>query len=111
MRNIVWQQLLDQIQIKQKRFANGISTKENFVVPANYNYKDQTVISGNELAVENAMEKLKELGAKKVIKLKTSGPFHTIKLLNAKEKYEKELENIQFNKNQKVKVIKNIADK
>lgn len=53
------------------------------------------------------MEKLKEAGARRVIPLKTSGPFHTIKLEKAKEAYEKELENISFSKG-KVKVIKNI---
>ncbi len=85
-----------------------ISSKENFVVPANYNYSNQTVISGNELAVEQAMEELKQIGAKRVIKLKTSGPFHTIKLMQAKEQYEKELKNINFKLEQPVKVIKNI---
>ena len=54
------------------------------------------------------MERLKEEGAKRTIKLNTSGPFHTIKLEKAKQAYEKELENINFNVNSKVKVIKNI---
>ena len=93
---------------KIEEVCRAISTKENFVVPANYNYQEQTVISGNELAVEQTMEKLKDLGAKKVIKLKTNGPFHTTKLLNAREAYKQELENINFNMNTNIKVIKNI---
>ena len=68
----------------------------------------QTVISGEDTAIEIAMEKLKEAGAKRAIKLNTSGPFHTIKLEKAKEAYEKELENIDFHLDTKVKVIKNI---
>ena len=89
--------------------CKSIKQEGKFVVPANYNYSDQTTISGNELAVEEAMVKLKEMGAKRIIKLKTSGPFHTIKLIKAKELYSSELEKIKFNtKNIKADVIKNI---
>ncbi len=80
-----------------------------FIVPANYNCSTQTVVSGVKEAVEEAMEKLKEAGAKRVIPLKTSGPFHTEKLIEAKKAYEKELENITFNiEKSNVKVIKNL---
>ena len=82
-----------------------------FIVPANYNYANQTVISGNEKAIEQAMLELKEIGAKRTIKLKTSGPFHTKKLEKAREAYQKELEKINFNMENaegKIKVIKNI---
>ena len=85
-----------------------ISKEGKFIAPANYNYSEQTVISGNENAIEEAIIKLKEIGAKKVVKLKTSGPLHTIKLLKAKEEYEKELKDIDFKINQHTKVIKNI---
>ncbi len=78
-----------------------------FVVPANYNYKGQIVISGNEDAINLAIEKLNDIGAKRVIKLNTSGPFHTIKLEKAKKEFEKELEKIEFMKGTG-KVIKNI---
>ena len=57
-----------------------------FVVPANYNYSGQIVISGNEETIEECIEEFKEKGAKKVIKLKTSGPFHTIKLQKGKRR-------------------------
>ena len=85
--------------------------KENgkFVVPANYNCSTQTVVSGEKIAVEEAIEKLKSAGAKRVIPLKTSGPFHTEKLIEASKAFEKELENVNFNLDEeKVKVIKNI---
>ena len=62
--------------------------KQNkFVVPSNYNYQNQTVISGEKEAVEEACEILKNKGAKKVVLLKTSGPFHTSELEEAKELY------------------------
>ena len=79
-----------------------------FVVPANYNCKAQTVISGTEKGIELATEKLKEAGAKRVIPLRTSGPFHTEKLLEAKKLYEKELENAKFENGNDIQVVKNI---
>lgn len=80
-----------------------------FVVPANYNYTNQTVISGNLEAVEEAMKELKELGAIKIVKLKTSGPFHTEKLEKARELYTKELQKVEIDdQKSEIKVIKNI---
>ena len=93
---------------KIEKVCQEISKENKFLVVANYNCSVQTVISGEEDAINKAMERLKEEGAKRTIKLNTSGPFHTIKLEKAKQAYEKELENIKFNVNSKVKVIKNI---
>lgn len=78
-----------------------------FVVPANYNYSDQTVISGESEGIEEAIMELNNLNAKRVIKLKTSGPFHTEKLNKARELFSKELEKASFSINEN-KVIKNI---
>ena len=90
-------------EVCEKMRENG-----KFVVIANYNCSIQTVISGESSAIDEAIEKLGEIGAKRVVKLKTSGPFHTIKLEKAKQEYKKELEKIEFNKG-KVKVIKNLT--
>ncbi len=57
------------------------------------------------------MEKAKEFGAKKVVELKTSGPFHTEKLKVAAEKLKIELDKIEIKCNKKNKVIKNIDAK
>ena len=95
---------------KIEQICKNIQKEGKFLVPANYNCSSQTVISGEENAIEQATEKMKEAGAKKVVTLKTSGPFHTIKLEEAKKAFEKELEKVEFNINQdnKCKVIKNI---
>ncbi len=93
---------------KIEEVCQEIAKENKFIVVANYNCSVQTVISGQEDAIEEAMKILKAQGAKRAMKLNTSGPFHTIKLEKAKEAYEKELVNIDFHLNTKVKVIKNI---
>ena len=98
---------LDSTKIEE--ICKELRASGKFVVPANYNCSSQTVVSGEKEAIEIAIEKLKEAGAKRVIPLKTSGPFHTEKLIEAKKAYEKELENVTFNLNKNsVKVIKNL---
>ena len=95
--------------LKIEEICNELKNQGKFVVPANYNCSSQTVVSGEKEAVEEAIEKLKSAGAKRVIPLKTSGPFHTEKLIEASKAFEKELENVNFNLGEeKVKVIKNI---
>lgn len=84
------------------------NVSEGFVVPANYNCPGQVVISGEKLGVEKAMYLAKEKGARKVIELKTSGPFHTEKLEIASKKLHDELEKIEIKYNKDKKVIKNI---
>ena len=93
---------------KIEEVCKEIAKENKFIVVANYNCSVQTVISGQEDAIDEAMETLKAQGVKRAIKLNTSGPFHTIKLEKAKEAYEKELVNIDFHLDTKVKVIKNI---
>lgn len=92
---------------KIEEICQNLSKKGKFIVPANYNYSDQTVVSGDKETIESASVIFKENGAKKVIELKTSGPFHTKALEEAKNDYIKELENINFKKGN-IKVIKNI---
>ena len=87
---------LDSTKIEE--ICKSISEKGMFIVPANYNYSGQTVISGEENAINLAMDILKENGAKRVLKLQTGGPFHTAKLNEAKELYKEELAKAKFNK-------------
>ena len=46
------------------------------VAPANFNSPEQTVISGTAAAVADASAKLSAAGAKKVVELSVSAPFH-----------------------------------
>lgn len=49
----------------------------DIVVAANYNCPGQLVISGESIAVESAMEKLKEMGCKMAVRLPVGGAFHS----------------------------------
>ena len=69
---------------------------EGIVSIANYNCPGQIVITGEKDAVERAGEALKAGGAKRVIPLKVSGPFHSALLGDAGEKLRKELEAVNL---------------
>ncbi|MEG1575367.1 MAG: ACP S-malonyltransferase [Clostridium sp.] len=63
---------------------------------ANYNCPGQIVISGIKEAVEEAAVKLKENGAKRVLPLNVSGPFHSYLLEGAGEELGNVLEKIEI---------------
>ena len=67
---------------------------------ANYNCPGQIVISGKKEAVEAAAESLKAAGAKRVIPLKVSGPFHSRMLTEAGKKLGQVLENVSVSRPQ-----------
>ena len=69
---------------------------EGRVSVANYNCPGQIVITGEEAAVEKAGAALKEAGAKRVVPLKVSGPFHSAMLTGAGEKLAEVLENTKL---------------
>lgn len=66
------------------------------VAPANLNAPEQTVISGSKAAVERAAEKCKEAGAKRVVMLPVSAPFHCSLMRPAQEMLSTDLEAIAF---------------
>ncbi|WP_188205772.1 ACP S-malonyltransferase [Alkalibacillus aidingensis] len=57
--------------------TDEITKSGNVVNVANYNCPGQTVISGTTQGVNLAVEALKEAGAKRVLPLNVSGPFHS----------------------------------
>lgn len=84
--------------------------KTGFAVPANYNCPGQVAVSGDRAGIQELTELAKLAGAKRVIELKTSGPFHTEKLQKASEALRKELDNIQIGKLESI-VVKNLDAK
>ena len=72
------------------------ASDKGYVKPANYNTPAQIVIGGDVAAVDAAVDYLKEAGAKRLISLNVSGPFHTALLKPASEKLALELETVDF---------------
>ncbi len=69
---------------------------KNPVEPANYNCPGQIVISGETNAVVEAKKRLEEAGAKSVVLLKVSGPFHSVMLEGVEQKLVEEFKDVEF---------------
>ena len=69
---------------------------KGIVTVANYNCPGQTVISGEEAAVAQAAQAMKEAGAKRCMPLNVSGPFHSPMLADAGKKLAEELNKVEI---------------
>ena len=63
---------------------------------ANLNSPDQTVIAGHKGAVDRAMELAKAAGAKRVVPLPVSAPFHCSLMAPAQERLKADLDAVTF---------------
>lgn len=77
-----------------------------YVAPANYNTPKQIVIGGYTQAVDEAVARLAKNGAKKMVTLNVSGPFHTELLAEASHQLDDYLDNVTF-RDQQMPVISN----
>ncbi|NLK20885.1 MAG: ACP S-malonyltransferase [Epulopiscium sp.] len=94
--------------LSKEELENTLNTiTEGIVEASNFNCPGQIVIGGELKALKIAEEQLKLAGAKRVIPLTVSGPFHTSMLKGAAQKLEKELEGINF-KDISIPVISNV---
>ncbi len=75
--------------------CNQVSQNGMIASPANLNAPGQTVISGNKEAVENASEIAKSEGAKRVVPLDVSAPFHCELMKPAAERLSEVLDKIE----------------
>ncbi len=66
------------------------------VWPANYNCPGQIVVSGEEGAVEKLIHKATALGARRAVKLKVSGAFHSPLVEKAAEMLKPAVERVRF---------------
>ena len=68
------------------------ATPNEVIQPANYNSPEQTVIAGHAAAIARAEEKLKAAGAKRVVPLAVSAPFHSALMEPVKARLKEVLE-------------------
>jgi len=85
-------------------------SQKHLVVIANYNSPEQTVISGTKEGVAVASKQLEEKGAKRVIPLSVSGPFHSPLMNSASESLKAFLKEIPFS-DAKIPIILNRSAK
>lgn len=88
--------------------TDEITARGNTVQLANLNCPGQIVISGSKQGVEDASVLAKEKGAKKVIPLVVSGPFHSVLMKPAADRFSEVLNEIEIN-DAKVPVIANVT--
>ena len=72
------------------------AANDEVVTAANINSADQIVIAGNKGAVERAMELAKVAGAKRVVPLTVSAPFHCLLMTPAQQRLKPELDATDF---------------
>lgn len=93
---------------KLREITAEVSKEGHAVSVANMNSPKQTVISGSKEGVEIAGVRAKEAGARRVVTLQVSGPFHSELMKPAKDKLEEVLEQIEF-KNAQIPVVMNVS--
>ncbi len=78
------------------------------VEPANYNTPEQTVISGERAAVEQASAAAKEAGAGRVIPLQVGAPFHCSLMGDMADEFAAELDKYEF-RDPQIPVVANVT--
>ena len=84
------------------------ASAEGVVAPANYNCPGQVVISGGKEAVQSALTLAREAGAKKVVELKVSAPFHCALLEPVEQRLADELDKVNL-KSPRIPVVFNVS--
>lgn len=82
--------------LDEKKIEEACEATPGIVSIANYNCPGQIVITGEQCAVEAAGAACKEAGAKRVIPLNVSGPFHSAMLTEAGEELGKVLADVEI---------------
>jgi [acyl-carrier-protein] S-malonyltransferase len=84
--------------LDEEAIASTLAKVEDETVNiANLNCPGQVVISGSQAGVELATSLLKERGAKRVLPLNVSGPFHSTLMQPASEAFSKYLDEVKIN--------------
>ena len=97
------------IGLEDEKVEEICKNSGGIVVPANYNCPGQLVISGEKSAIDKACKLAEESGAKKVVVLNVSGPFHSPLLEGASQNLKEALGKFDFNKIGDKKIVSNVT--
>lgn len=85
------------LALPDEKVEEVCSEIDDIVAPANYNCPGQVVISGTVEGIDAACAKLLEAGAKRAMKLKVGGAFHSPLMQPAADKLAAAIEAAEFN--------------
>lgn len=91
---------------KVKEIASGIK----YAYAANMNSVKQTVVSGTFDALAAVEKAASEAGARRAVRLKVAGPFHSPLMQDAAVEFEKAIADVNFN-DPKIKLFSNVTGK
>ncbi|MFD1426595.1 [acyl-carrier-protein] S-malonyltransferase [Kroppenstedtia sanguinis] len=90
------------------RICREVSGEQGEVEPANYNCPGQLVISGSKEAVEAAGARAKEAGARRVLPLSVSGPFHSSLMQPAADRMSEVLDQLDI-REARIPMVANVS--
>ncbi|ULG72857.1 ACP S-malonyltransferase [Macrococcus brunensis] len=97
------------LDIKEvEALCQEISTEDAVIEPANINCPGQIVVSGYQSKIDELVKNGKSLGAKRVLPLNVSGPFHSSMMKVIGTEFSEFLDGFEF-KDAKVPVVQNVS--
>lgn len=87
--------------------CKSLSTEDMIIEPANINCPGQIVVSGHKELIDELVEKGKSLGAKRVMPLAVSGPFHSSLMKVIEEDFLNYINQFEWN-DAKFPVVQNV---
>lgn len=88
------------------KICEDLSEEGSIVEPANINSPGQVVVSGHKTAIDRIVEQGKSLGAKRVMPLKVSGPFHSSMMQVIEKDFEDYINQFEWH-DAKIPVVQN----
>ncbi|AMG62929.1 MULTISPECIES: ACP S-malonyltransferase [Staphylococcus] len=84
-----------------------LSTQDEIIEPANINCPGQIVVSGHKTLIDKLVEEGKALGAKRVMPLAVSGPFHSSMMQVIEDAFSTYIDRFEW-QNAKFPVVQNV---
>ncbi|MGO2546195.1 ACP S-malonyltransferase [Mammaliicoccus vitulinus] len=93
-----------------KSICEQLSTEDKLIEPANINCPGQIVVSGHSELIDKLAAEGKSLGAKRIMPLKVSGPFHSSMMKTIAEDFENYINQFEW-KDAEHPIVQNVYAK